>query len=227
MPQIHDARDDRERATGAAIAALGRGELVVLPTDTVYGVAADAFRPEATRRVFEVKERAASVPLPVLVHSPKQLLGLTPEVAAEAERLMSAYWPGPLTLVVAEQPGMRWELGDARGTIAVRMPLDDISLEVIRGVGPLAVTSANRSGHPPATTVLQAQEQLGDGVAVYVDDGPRTHGPPSTIVDLTRSRPEILRSGALDDADVLAVARGDLAPLEAARRWSDEAQADR
>lgn len=227
MPEIYDAQDDRERAIDAAVAALSRSELVVLPTDTVYGVAADAFRPEATRRVFEAKERAASVPLPVLVHSPKQLLGLTPDVSPEAERLMSAYWPGPLTLVVPEQPGMQWELGDARGTVAVRMPLDDVALEIIRGVGPLAVTSANRAGLPPATTRSEAVEQLGDTVAVYVDDGPRIDGPPSTIVDLTRSRPEILRHGALDDADVLAVARGDLAPLDAARRWSDARQGDR
>jgi L-threonylcarbamoyladenylate synthase len=219
--RIVDARTDRRAAVAAAAAALRDGELVVLPTDTVYGLAADAFHQRATDRLFAAKERDTALPLPVLVRSPKQLLGLSPDLPPAAERLMAAYWPGPLTLVVAEQPGMQWRLGDNDGTVAVRMPHDDVALAVIAAVGPLAVTSANLSGHQPATTVAEAHHQLGDRVRCYLDDGPRTTHQPSTIVDLTRVEPVVLRTGALPDADVLAVAAGLLDPLEASARWND------
>jgi L-threonylcarbamoyladenylate synthase len=219
--RVVDARIDRKAAVAAAEAALRDGELVVLPTDTVYGLAADAFHQRATARLFDAKERDRSLPLPVLVRSPKQLLGLSPELPPAAERLMAAYWPGPLTLVVSEQPGMQWQLGDNDGTVAVRMPHDGVTLEIIGAVGPLAVTSANLSGHPPATSVPEALAQLGDRVRCYVDDGPRTTHRPSTIVDLTRIEPVVLRTGALPDEDVVAVAVGLLDPLEAAARWDE------
>ncbi len=207
-----------EDAVGLAVDALRDGNLIVLPTDTVYGVAADAFNQAATRKVFAAKQRGWDVPLPVLVHSPKQLLGLCAEVPLVAERLMAAYWPGPLTLVFNEQPAMTWNLGASEGTVAVRMPLDDTALGIIRAVGPLAVTSANVHGQAPATTVADARAQLGDSVAVYVDDGARVGRVPSTIVDVTRGSAKILRSGILVDDDVLAVADGSLDPIEAANR---------
>lgn len=206
----------RDEAVARAAEALRAGDLVVLPTDTVYGVAADAFSPAGTRAVFAVKQRGRALPLPVLVRGPKQLTGLVTRVPEAAESLMAAYWPGPLTIVVPSDPNLAWDLGDAQGTVAVRMPLDDVALAVIRAVGPLAVSSANVSGDPAATTAGEAREQLGDRVAVYLDAGPRSELRPSTIVDLTRSEPGILREGSLDSDEVRAVARGELDPLEAA-----------
>lgn len=205
-----------DEAVRRAAEALRAGDLVVLPTDTVYGVAADAFSSSGTRAVFAVKQRGRGLPLPVLVRGPKQLTGLVTRVPEAAEALMAAYWPGPLTIVVSSDPNLAWDLGDAEGTVAVRMPLDDVALAVIRAVGPLAVSSANVSGQPAATTVGEARGQLGDRIAVYLDAGPRSELRPSTIVDLTRPEPGILREGSLDSGEVRAVARGELDPLEAA-----------
>lgn len=206
--------DDRDAAVEAAAEALRAGLLAVLPTDTVYGVAADAFSPTGTAAIFSAKRRGRDFPLPVLVRSPKQLAGLTTSVPEAAERLMAAYWPGPLTIVVASEPNLTWDLGASEGTVAVRMPLDDVTLEVIRAVGPLAVTSANISGSPPAVTVADARRQLGDEVEVYVDGGPRSSSTPSTIVDLTRAEPHVLREGVVPGEQALAVARGELDPME-------------
>lgn len=222
MDQVLDATGGlRDAAVTRAAGALRDGEIVVIPTDTVYGVAADAFNPHGTRRIFEAKQRPRSFPLPVLVRSPKQLPGLCPALPPGAEELLAAYWPGPLTVVVAAQTGLHWDLGDNEGTVAVRMPMDEVALAVIREVGPLAVTSANRSGQPPATTVEEAREQLGSLVRHYLDDGPRRAQDASTIVDLTRSEPQVLRVGRIPESDVLAVARGELDPLEAATRLDE------
>lgn len=223
--RIVDAVAERAVAVERAVAALRAGTLAVLPTDTVYAVVADAFQPTATRRVFGAKRRSRRFPLPVLVRSPKQLLGLCPAVPEAADRLMAAYWPGPLTLVVRSDEGLSWDLGDARGTVAVRMPLDDVVLDVIREVGPLGGTSANLSGQPPATSARDALRSLGDQVEVYLDAGPRRAQRPSTIVDLTRAEPQVLRAGPVPEADVLAVVSGELDPLEAAARLSGDGQA--
>lgn len=222
-PIVETAGDGRETAIARAATALRAGRAVVIPTDTVYGVAADAFNPAGTARVFAAKRRSRSLPLPVLVRSPKQLLGLTPQVSEAAEWLMAAFWPGPLTLVLATEVGLRWDLGENDATVAVRMPLDDVALELIRAVGPLAVTSANLSGGPPATTAQQAAEQLGEDVELVVDDGPRQSLAPSTIVDLTRNTPHVLRPGAIDEGLVLGVARGSVPPLEAAAIFAGDA----
>ena len=205
---------DRGEAIERAAQVLQSGGLVVLPTDTVYGVAADAFRSEATEKIFAAKRRSRRFPLPVLVRSPKQLLGLCTVVPDAADDLMAAYWPGALTMVVPSDPNLMWDLGESKGTVAVRMPLDDVTLEIIRAVGPLAVTSANLSGQPPAQTAEAAEQQLGDAVTLYVDDGPRRGSAPSTIVDLTRAEPHILREGGLPADEVLAVARGELDPMD-------------
>lgn len=212
---IVDATDGHDDAVGVAAGALRDGKLVVVPTDTVYGVTADAFNPVATTAIFDAKHRQRRFPLPVLIRSPKQLMGLVTEVPEMAEHLMAAYWPGPLTLVVRADPNLAWDLGTNEGTVAVRMPMDDIMLDLIRAVGPLAVTSANLSGNPAATTVEMARSQLGDDVAIYVDGGRRVETKPSTIVDLTRAQPAILRTGPFDDDEVLAVARGEVEPHEA------------
>jgi len=216
VSELVDARGDgREDAVTRAAEALRAGDLVVLPTDTLYGVAADAFSADGTRAIFAAKRRSRRFPLPVLVRSPKQLAGLVTTVPEEAERLMAAYWPGGLTIVVPADANLMWDIGDNEGTVAVRMPFDDVALDVIRAVGPLAVTSANLSGQAPAPTAQAAQLQLGDAVSVFVDDGPRRDNRPSTIVDLTRPAPEILREGVLDSDEVLAVARGELDPMDA------------
>lgn len=205
--------DGRDDALLRATDALRRGHLVVLPTDTFYGVAADAFNPQGTGRLFAAREQPRRVPLSVLVRSPKQLAGLTTIVPEAAERLVAAYWPGPLTIVLPAEPNLRWDLGRTEGTVAVRMPLDDVALAVVRAVGPLAVTAASRSGQAPPTTADAAIDQLGDEVEHYLDDGPRPGVAGSTIVDLTRERPQVLRDGTLDRDEVLAVARGELDPF--------------
>lgn len=209
MSDTVDARQDRDAAVERAADALRAGELVVLPTDTVYGIAADAFRPKATNRIFTAKLRSRTFPLPVLIRSQKQLPGIVAEVPEACDRLVARYWPGPLTIVLREAEDLVWDLGHSQGTVAVRMPLDDVCLAIIREVGPLAVTSANLSGQAPATTAAQATGMLGAGVAVYVDDGPRDDARPSTIVDLTRSEPYLIRDGELPPDEVMRVARGE------------------
>ena len=205
--------DGREDAVLRATESLRHSRLIVLPTDTYYGVAADAFDPQGTGALFAAREQPRRVPLSVLVRSPKQLAGLTTIVPETAERLVAAYWPGPLTIVLHAEPNLRWDLGRNEGTVAVRMPLDDVALAVVRAVGPLALTGASRRGTPAPTTAGAALDQLGDTVDLYLDDGPRPGGAGSTIVDLTRAAPHILRAGTLDNDEVLAVARGDLDPF--------------
>ena len=201
-----DAADAREQA----IAALRAGSLVVLPTDSVYGVAADAFNPVATQRLIGAKRRGRNVPLPILIRSPRQTTGLVAELGEPAERLMAAYWPGPLTLIFTAVDDLSWDIGDNKGTVALRMPTDDFLLELIAEVGPLAVTSANRRGEPVPTTVEAARTQLGVAVELYID-GDERNGPTSTIVDVTRPQIEVLAEGAITAADVRLVASGAVA----------------
>jgi L-threonylcarbamoyladenylate synthase len=204
-----------------AVDALRSGDVVVLPTDTVYGVAADAFNPAAIQRVFAAKQRKQDLALPVMVHSPKQLPGIVLAISEEAERVMAAFWPGPLTIVFTTQPALRWDLGVPTGTVAVRMPLDDVMLQVIRDTGPLAVTSANRVGEPAAITAKDAFDSLSDQVSLIVDDGPRGSVARSTIVDLSARSPRILREGAIGSSLVMAVARGQVSPLDAAEQFAN------
>ena len=199
LTQVFDCSVETERTEGldAAATVLRRGELVVLPTDTVYGVAADAFNPAAVDALLAAKGRGRDMPVPVLVANPQMLTALVGELSDEARALTEAYWPGALTVVVRHTPHLSWDLGDARGTVAVRMPDDPLALDLITRTGPLAVSSANRSGHPPATTMLDARLQLGAAVAVYLDGGPRPSAVPSSIVDLTGTTPRLLREGAI------------------------------
>lgn len=205
----------KQRADGLARASemLRSGRLVVVPTDTVYGIAADAFDADATGRIFAAKDRSRAFPLPVLIRSQKQLPALTSRADEILDRLVAAFWPGPLTIVLPAQAGLRWDIGRNDGTVAVRMPLDPVTLELIRTVGPLAVTSANLSGHPPAQDAAAARAQLGDRIEVYLDAGRREGGVPSTIVDITRREPKVLREGVLPATQVLAIARGEVDPF--------------
>jgi tRNA threonylcarbamoyl adenosine modification protein (Sua5/YciO/YrdC/YwlC family) len=199
-----DCRDPDIRVDAVKTAAhsVSTGELVVLPTDTVYGLGADAFTPEAVARLLEVKGRQRDMPVPVLVGSWSTIDGLVTNVDTQARNLIEAFWPGGLTLVVRHAPTLRWDLGDAEGTVAIRMPLHPVAIELLEATGPMAVSSANRHAQPPAQTAAQAREQLGDDVAVYLEDGPAAGGVASTIVDLTGDTPRILRLGAIS-ADAL------------------------
>jgi L-threonylcarbamoyladenylate synthase len=197
MSTTYDVREDPAAGVEAAIAALRRGSLAVLPTDTVYGVAADAFSPEAVGRLLEAKGRGRDMPTPVLVGSVRTLDGLADVVPQLARDLVDAHWPGPLTLVLRHAATLSWDLGETRGTVALRMPLDPVALAVLAETGPLAVSSANRSGLPPARDAAEAARQLGLAVEVYLDAGAGTDAIPSTVLDLTGDRPRVLRAGAL------------------------------
>ncbi|MDQ1697757.1 MAG: L-threonylcarbamoyladenylate synthase [Frankiaceae bacterium] len=194
-----DCTRDDERGPGIieAGASIRRGELVVLPTDTVYGVAADAFSAPAVNLLLAAKGRGRDVPVPVLVSSMAMLDALVDRLSDAGRALAAAFWPGGLTLVVRHTPHLAWDLGEARGTVAVRMPDHPLAVALIEQTGPLAVSSANRSGHPPATTVLEARLQLGASVGVYLDGGPTAAALPSSIVDLTDETPRLLRAGAI------------------------------
>jgi tRNA threonylcarbamoyl adenosine modification protein (Sua5/YciO/YrdC/YwlC family) len=201
--------DDFEDARRRAIAALRDGGLVVVPTDTVYGVVADAFQPQATQRLFAAKGQSRDVPLPVVIRTPRQVNGLVEDVPEAAERLMAAYWPGPLTLVFRTSTGLTWDLGEDHGTVALRLPSDDLLLAVVADVGPLACTGANRRGEPAPSSVSEAAAQLGAAVALYVDGGPRA-GQGSTIVDVTHDAAHVLRSGTIPDDHIRQVATGEV-----------------
>jgi tRNA threonylcarbamoyl adenosine modification protein (Sua5/YciO/YrdC/YwlC family) len=188
---------DREAAVEAATLAVQRGELVVVPTDTVYGIGADAFDPAAVRALLEAKGRGREMPPPVLVSAATTLDALAVQVPAYARALVERFWPGPLTLVCHQQASLQWDLGETRGTVAVRMPDHDVVLQILERTGPLAVSSANRTGMPAATDADQAADMLGESVAVIVDAGTSPGGQASTIVDCTGPRGRVLRLGAL------------------------------
>ena len=194
---VRDGAADPTAGVDAAVAALRRGELAVLPTDTVYGIAADAFSPPAVARLLEAKGRSRSMPVPVLVGAWRTIDGLADLVTPTTRQLVEALWPGPLTLVVRAARSLAWDLGETRGTVAVRMPLNPVALSVLEQTGPLAVSSANRTGLPPAVDAGEAARQLGGAVQVYLDGGPCGEPVPSTIVDLTGDVPRVLRAGAL------------------------------
>ena len=193
----HDVREDATDGVAHAVAALRRGDLAVLPTDTVYGIAADAFSPPAVDRLLAAKGRGRDMPVPVLVGAWRGLDGLAQHVTPTMRSLVEAFWPGPLTLIVRAAPSLAWDLGETRGTVAVRMPLHPVALAVLAETGPLAVSSANRSGQPPAADAAEAERQLGTAVAVYLDAGSTGDAVPSTIVDLTGDRPQLRRLGAV------------------------------
>jgi len=209
---FYDCSDVHERTSAIASAAhsVASGQLVVLPTDTVYGVGADAFDAKAVASLLAAKGRGRDMPVPVLVGSWTTIEGLASFVSERTWDLIEAFWPGGLTLVVEHAPSLSWDLGDARGTVAVRMPLHPVAIELLEITGPMAVSSANVSGQPAARTAAQAQEQLGDQVAVYLDGGPSATGIASTIVDVTAEVPRVLRAGAVS-ADALREVVPDIA----------------
>jgi len=208
---VHDTKNDetRDAALTAALDAVRAGKLIVLPTDTVYGIGADAFQPEAVQALLDAKGRGRDVPPPVLVGDPAVLMALAVDVPEYAERLAEEFWPGALTLILTAQPTLGWDLGETRGTVALRMPDEEVALELLRRTGPLAVSSANRHGKDAALTVLDAATQLGDSVEVYLDGGTARIGTSSTIIDTTVEPAEIVREGALTREEIVA-AVGDI-----------------
>jgi tRNA threonylcarbamoyl adenosine modification protein (Sua5/YciO/YrdC/YwlC family) len=204
---VYDCAKEPDRADGlaAAASAVRAGRLVVVPTDTVYGIGADAFSSSAVRSLLQAKNRGPDMPVGVLVGSWSTIDGLVLSVPQPARLLIEAFWPGDLSIVLPHAPSLAWDLGRSNGTVMLRMPLHPVAIELLREVGPMAVSSANRSGHPPAATVDQARDQLGESVAVYLDGGPSGDPVPSTIVDLTGDEPVVLREGAVSVAEVAEV----------------------
>lgn len=204
MSTVYDCSEPDNRAAGlaAAAGAVRSGRLVVLPTDTVYGIGCDAFDAEAVRSLLEAKGRGPDMPVPVLVGSWTTIDGLVLSVPRQARALIEAFWPGGLSIVLPHAPSLAWDLGQTRGTVMLRMPLHPVALELLRDVGPMAVSSANKTGHAPASSAQEARDQLGDAVPVYLDGGLSGENVASTIVDLTGPDALILREGAVTKEDV-------------------------
>lgn len=216
MSPVYDCSDEAQLLSGMRHArqAIGRGDLVVLPTDTVYGIAADAFSPKAVQRLLDAKGRGRQQPPPVLVAGTATLTALVQEVPDAVERLVAEFWPGGLTIVLPSQPSLAWDLGETRGTVALRMPAHHIALELLEETGPLAVSSANLTGRPAAVAVDAALGMLGDSVSVYLNGGPSATGVASTIIDATslvnpsgegEPRVRVLREGAVSRAQLREV----------------------
>ncbi|MBI4728969.1 MAG: threonylcarbamoyl-AMP synthase [Acidobacteria bacterium] len=193
---------DLEAAIARAAAEIAGGRLVVFPTDTVYAVGADAFNAFATTMIFQAKGRPRSLPLPVLVATPAGAWALTARVPPGATALAERFWPGPLTIVLPEQEGMAWELGETGGRVAVRIPDHQDALRLIERTGPLAATSANVTGEPTPRTAAEIAGRLGHAISLYLDGGPSPREVPSTIVDLAGERPSLVREGVIGRAEL-------------------------
>ncbi len=208
MHPVLDATDPQTwgPAIDEAVNAISRGGLVVLPTDTVYGIAADAFDEAAVTALLAAKGRGRQMPPPVLVGEVATLDGLAIDVPDDARRLVEAFWPGGFTIILQAQPSLQWDLGDTGGTVALRMPDHPAALALLKRTGPLAVSSANKSGSPAAQDVADAERQLGESVAVYLDGGEAPGGVASTIVDATGPTLRVVREGAVTLAALREVA---------------------
>lgn len=224
---VHDTQnpESREAALAAAVDAVRAGDLIVLPTDTVYGIGADAFTPDAVTALQEAKGRGRDTPPPVLIGDHAVLLALAADIPDYVEDLTDELWPGALTLILTAQPSLTWDLGETRGTVALRMPDDELSLELLRRTGPLAVSSANRHGKPAAVSILDAATQLGDSVEIYLDGGPARIGESSTILDTTVTPAEIVREGAITKERIIEVV-GDIFTAPAVEEEPEEGVSD-
>lgn len=199
MSQTFDASTPEARAEAitAAHRALERAEPIVLPTDTVYGIGVDAFNATAVAVLLAAKGRSRAMPPPVLIARQAVMDALATDIPESARHLAEAFWPGALTLILRAQPSLAWDLGETRGTVALRMPADETALELLEAVGPMAVSSANRTGMAAATTAEAARQMLAEAVTVYLDAGERSSTVPSTIVDCTTDPVRVVRRGAI------------------------------
>ena len=225
VQRIFDCSVDTDLLTGMRLAkvSLGRNELAVIPTDTVYGLAANAFSPEAVQKLLSAKGRDRQSPPPVLVANLNMARALVESLPETAVKLAETFWPGALTLILKSQPSLDWDLGETKQTVALRVPDHKIALALIEETGPLAVSSANLTGRPAATTAKQAFDYLAESVEVYLDGGPSPKGEASTILDLTglvdsyddkgnlttAGKVKVIRQGALSIAKIKSVI-GDL-----------------
>lgn len=219
MATIFDCSNPTELLTGMRLArqALGSGDLIVLPTDTVYGVGCDAFNPAAVQKLLDAKGRGRTSPPPVLIPGIPTLDALAEEVPDQVRLLVKAFWPGALTVIVPARQSLVWDLGETHGTVALRMPSNGVALELLSETGPLAVSSANLTGKPAAATAQEALASLGESVAIYLDGGPVGSGVSegndrgSTIVDATGlligKELQIVRHGAIPDEAILEAIR--------------------
>jgi tRNA threonylcarbamoyl adenosine modification protein (Sua5/YciO/YrdC/YwlC family) len=230
MERIYDCSVDTDLLTGMRLAkvSLGRHELVVMPTDTVYGIGCDAFSAKGVEALLAAKGRGPQSPPPVLIPNTQTLHALAESVPDVAVRLAETFWPGALTMILRAQPSLNWNLGETRGTVALRMPDHKIALALLEEVGPMAVSSANLTGEPAATTCQQAEAYLGSSVSVYLDGGTSPKGEASTILDLTSivdtydadggltttGSIKIVRRGALRPEQIRSIS-GSLLELEA------------
>ncbi|MBD5382448.1 L-threonylcarbamoyladenylate synthase [Clavibacter sepedonicus] len=219
MARIYDCSVDTDLLPGMRLArqAVGRGEVVVIPTDTVYGIAADAFNPEAVQRLLDAKGRGRDAPPPVLIPGQSTLDALADFVPDVVRRMVDEFWPGGLTVILVAQPSLVWDLGETRGTVALRMPANSYALVLLAETGPLAVSSANKTGQPAAATAQEAVDQLGESVDIFLDGG-AAGGAASTIVDASRvtqagGRVRIVREGAITRAQIQQLIGDELEPV--------------
>ena len=207
MIRKFDMQNEFERKTGleSAIAAARRGDLVVFPTDTVYGLGTDAFSRKGPEKLLNAKGRGRDMPIPVLVGHAKALEGLAFELDSVTKSLAEAFWPGGLTIVVKMQPTLSWDLGETNNTVALRMPLHPVAIELLNAVGPMAVSSANKTGQPAATNVEEAINQLQESVTIYLDGGNTPGNIASTIIDVSHGEKRILRQGVVSVEEIRQV----------------------
>jgi L-threonylcarbamoyladenylate synthase len=196
-----------ESAVELAVKALASGQVVAIPTDTVYGLGADPFTTGGADRLFLLKRRPREMDLPVLVADEEQAFDLATAVPAPARALMERFWPGALTLVLPRRPDLQADLGADEATVGVRCPAHPVPLALCRAHGPIATTSANLHGEPTVTTAAELAALFGEAVAVVLDAGP-CEGAPSTVVDCTGAEPKLLREGRIPWAAVAATAAG-------------------
>ncbi|CAB4573697.1 MAG: threonylcarbamoyl-AMP synthase [Actinobacteria bacterium] len=196
---------ERRRGLVAAKAALMRGECVVMPTDTVYGVAANPFVPKGITSLLAAKRRDREMPIPVFVPNLDSALALSYQVSDQAKLIMEKFWPGAITLITKAHPTLKWDLGNADGTIALRIPLQRTALELLTETGPLGVTSANLTGEPAATDIESAQNKFGNSVSVYLDTGATSGEVASTIIDASQVQLRVVRVGVISISSIVEV----------------------
>jgi L-threonylcarbamoyladenylate synthase len=195
----------RGRGLEAAVAALQNGQLVVLPVESAYGVACDAFSVTGVADLLDLKGDPARRPPAVLVPDVRTLDGLASDVPDATRALAEAFWPGLLTLVCTAQATLRWDLGDNRGTVSLRMPVHPLALELLTQTGPLALTTAAPTGHPAPRDCQGALDFVGDAADIYLDAGPAPWTVASTVVDGRTEVPRVVRLGAVTAAELRSV----------------------
>lgn len=190
-----DLQEQFDEARDAAVSTIRNGGLIVLPTDTVYGIGADAFNPLGVKALLEAKGRSRAMPPPVLIGDVAVLDALTVERPPWLDTLLAEMWPGALTVICRAQPSLAWDLGDTRGTVAVRVPDHDTVRDLLRSTGPLAVSSANLTGQNPVRSAEEAEKVFGERVGVYLHANAAPAAQASTVLDATGVTPKVLRAG--------------------------------